>query len=119
MLRNLFASARPVSAIATIHPAELQQRLADHDQLFMLDVRSAEEYAHDGHIVGARLIPLPALSARLDELPKDTPIVCICRSGSRSQVAAEMLARHGFSNLFNLTGGMIGWQQADLPAKRG
>lgn len=118
MLRNLFAPAQS-AGVAAIRPTELQQRLADHEQLYLLDVRSSDEFAHDGHIAGSRLIPLPALSARLDELPKDTPIVCVCRSGNRSQVAAELLVRRGFTHVSNLVGGMIGWQQAGLPAKRG
>jgi rhodanese-related sulfurtransferase len=119
MFRNLFAPAQSTTGVAVVRPKELQQRIADREKLVLLDVRSSDEYAHDGHIAGSRLIPLPALSARLDELPKDTPIVCICRSGSRSQVAAELLVRQGFSDVANLAGGMIGWQQAGLPAKRG
>jgi rhodanese-related sulfurtransferase len=118
MFRNLFAPAT-APAVATIRPAELQQRLANREKLFMLDVRSSDEYAYDGHIAGARLIPLPVLSTRLEELPKDTPIVCICRSGNRSNVAAELLVRQGFSNVINMSGGMMGWQQAGLPMQRG
>jgi rhodanese-related sulfurtransferase len=118
MLRNLFAPARS-TGVATLRSADLQQRLANHEKLYLLDVRSSEEFAYDGHIAGSRLIPLPALSARLDELPKDTSIICICRSGNRSQVAAEMLVRQGFTNVSNLVGGMQGWQQAGLPVKRG
>lgn len=82
----------------------------------MLDVRSPEEYAHDGHIAGSRLMPLPVVSARSHELPKDTPIVCVCRSGSRSQVACESLRRQGFE-VMNLSGGVMAWKRAGLPTK--
>jgi rhodanese-related sulfurtransferase len=120
MFRNLFGgAAAPTAGLATITAPELKQRLDRGEKLFLLDVRSSEEYAHDGRIAGSHLLPLPVLSLRLAELPKDTPIVCVCRSGNRSGVAAEQLARQGFANVTNLTGGMIGWQRAGLPTQRG
>jgi rhodanese-related sulfurtransferase len=119
MLRSLFGGRAAASSIATITVPELKRRLDAGERLFLLDVRSADEYAYDGHIVGAHLLPLPALALRLDELPRDTPIICICRSGNRSGVAAEHLARQGFSDVTNLTGGMLAWARAGLPMKRG
>ncbi|MCL4868703.1 MAG: rhodanese-like domain-containing protein [Anaerolineae bacterium] len=110
MFRNLFSSTR--SSIAQISPAELKQRLQNKDSLVMVDVRSPEEYAHDGHISGVRLMPLPVIPVRSQELPKDKPIVCVCRSGARSQVACETLQRQGFTQVMNLSGGMIAWQRA-------
>ncbi|NTU82254.1 MAG: rhodanese-like domain-containing protein [Chloroflexales bacterium] len=120
MLRSLFGGATATTAgPATITAPELKQRLDSGDKLYLLDVRSSEEYAHDGRIAGSHLLPLPMLSLRLNELPKDTPIVCVCRSGNRSGVAAEQLARQGFSDVINLAGGMIGWARAGLPMQRG
>lgn len=118
MFRNLFGG-KSAAAVATINAPELKRRLDAGERLYLLDVRSAEEYAHDGHIAGSHLLPLPMLSMRLDELPRDTPIVCVCRSGNRSGVAAEQLARQGFSDVINLGGGMVGWARAGLPTKRG
>jgi rhodanese-related sulfurtransferase len=54
----------------------------------------------------------------VNELPKDRPILCICRSGSRSSMATRQLAGAGFEAI-NLSGGMIGWQGAGFPIKRG
>lgn len=102
------------SAVKTIQPAELYERLQNDDSLTVIDVRSANEYA-GGHIAGARLLPLPNIRQRSNELPSDQPIVCVCRSGARSQAACEQLAAVGFENTINLTGGMIGWQRAGLP----
>ncbi|MCC7206927.1 MAG: rhodanese-like domain-containing protein [Anaerolineae bacterium] len=94
------------------------QALIDADQPpFLLDVRERHEFAA-GHIPGAQLIPLGELEKRLNELPTDQPILCICRSGSRSGAAANLLARRGLQTI-NLTGGMIGWAGAGLPVKRG
>lgn len=119
MLRNLFGPRNATPATSTMTVGELKQRLDAGERLYLLDVRSAEEYREDGHIAGSHLLPLHALSMRYEELPRDVPIVCVCRSGNRSGVAAEQLARQGFSEVINLTGGMMAWSRAGLPAKRG
>lgn len=119
MFRNLFSPSRATSPIANITAPELKRRLDAGEKLYLLDVRSAEEYAYDGRIAGARLLPLPMLATRMSELPKDTPIVCVCLSGSRSSVAAEQLVRQGFTSVINLAGGMGAWRRAGLPVQRG
>ena len=111
-----FKNRQVQSQVKTITPVGLQQRLQANEPLAILDVRFPEEYA-TGHIADSRLLPLPHLRQRSDELPKEQPIVCVCRSGNRSQVACEQLADLGFTNLINLTGGMIGWTQAGLPVQ--
>lgn len=121
MFRSIFGGHSPATtpAIDEINVRELKRRMDAGERLFLLDVRSSEEYAYDGHIAGSHLLPLPMLALRLDELPKDTPIICVCRSGNRSGVAAEQLARQGFGDVANLTGGVISWARAGLPLKRG
>ena len=101
-----------------ITPAELQQQLQTDEPPLILDVRSPEEYADDGHIAGSRLLSLPQLYQRAGALPKNQAVVCVCRSGNRSQVACKQLAELGFTRLFNLAGGMISWRQAGLPIQR-
>lgn len=91
-----------------LSPAELEQRLADPAPPFLLDVRQPEEFA-GGHLPGSRLVPLSELAVRLDELPSDREIVCICRSGSRSGAAARLLQERGYRAL-NLAGGMLAWR---------
>ncbi|HMO56587.1 MAG TPA: rhodanese-like domain-containing protein, partial [Roseiflexaceae bacterium] len=109
MFQKLFQ--RPTGpAVAQLSVAELERRLAAHESLQLIDVRSAEEYQHDGHISGARLIPLPALAQRLHEIDRTRPVVIICRSGNRSQVASELLLRHGYLDISNVQGGMIAWR---------
>ena len=102
--------------IEQITATELHRRLQAEDPMILLDVRFPDEFAA-GHIAGAHLLPLPALAQGSSQLPQDQPVVCICRSGNRSQVACEQLARLGFENLVNLHGGMIAWTQANLPAQ--
>jgi rhodanese-related sulfurtransferase len=116
MFQKLFGRGE-ASAITQLSVADLQRKLAANESLQLIDVRSAEEYQHDGHIVGAKLIPLPALAQRLGEIDRAQAVVLICRSGNRSQVAADLLAGQGFSTVSNLQGGMSAWRRAGYPAR--
>lgn len=94
-------------------------QLINHKDAFVLDVREPDEYKN-GHLLNAQLIPLGKLKERIGELNKykDTPIVVVCRSGNRSGTACVNLAKEGFSQAYNLTGGMMAWQKANLPTKK-
>jgi rhodanese-related sulfurtransferase len=100
-----------------VEPTQVKTRLGRHPKPFLVDVRQPEEY-REGHIQGARLIPLGDLSQRLKELPKNHEIICVCRSGSRSNSAAKQLITAGY-RASNLKGGMIGWTRAGLPVQKG
>lgn len=75
--------------------------------LLLLDVREYDEWMA-GHAPAARHIPMSALPSRVDELPRDARIACVCRSGGRSGQVTEWLGRQGFDAV-NLTGGMRQW----------
>jgi len=85
--------------------------------MLVVDVRPPEEYV-DGHIPGSKLIPLGELNKRINELPKNKEIICVCASGSRSHSATKFLAGAGY-NAFDMQGGMFMWQRAKLPMKKG
>ena len=115
MMQSLFRrtqTGRRARAFADLNAVELRAKMEADPQLVLVDVRTTQEYAHDGHISGSRLIPLATLAARVNELPRDVAVVCVCRSGSRSQMAAEILGQAGFGEVYNLSGGMIGWRRA-------
>jgi len=78
-----------------------------------LDVREDDEW-QAGHIDGARHIPLGELSGRIGDLPKDRPIIAVCRSGSRSAAAVRGLRQLGY-DAENLDGGVTAWAKAGLP----
>jgi adenylyltransferase/sulfurtransferase len=86
---------------------ELKQRLDDGDDLLILDVREPFEYQIAQ--IGGRLIPLNDLPKRMNELNTAQEIVVQCKSGGRSQRAAEFLAKNGFKKLHNLAGGITAW----------
>ena len=86
------------------------------DTLYLLDVRSAGEYDGElGHLEDAVLIPLDQLRERLEEIPRDRPVVAICQSGKRSAMAAQILLKAGVERAANLAGGMIQWNRLGLP----
>jgi len=118
MFRNLFRNdSRP--ALQQISVRDLKAKLDAREQIVLVDVRQPEEFSDDGHVAGAKPLPLPSFAARLSELSKEDPIYVICLSGSRSHAACDMLLRQGFTNVTNVVGGMGAWMRAGLPVKRG
>jgi rhodanese-related sulfurtransferase/TusA-related sulfurtransferase len=99
--------------ISNISPEELYERLdSDEKPAIIVDVRTPNEYrGRMGHIKDSKLMPLGELMNDYSTLNdyKDEEIVVICHSGSRSMMAAQLLARAGFKDLRNLTGGMMMW----------
>jgi len=87
------------------------EELRANDEIVIIDVRELEEFAV-GRIPGATLIPLGELASRTDEVPADKPVVMVCRSGNRSAQAVQILQKAGFTNIHNMTGGMIEWTAA-------
>jgi rhodanese-related sulfurtransferase len=83
----------------------------------VIDVRNPDEY-EAGHVPGARLIPLPEVSDRVDEVPGGTPVYVICALGGRSRKACELLAAQG-RDVTNVAGGTKGWIDAGRPVTTG
>jgi rhodanese-related sulfurtransferase len=86
---------------------ELKQRRDAGDDVFVLDVREPFEYQIAQ--IGGHLIPLGELPQRVGELNPAQEIVVQCKSGGRSQRAAEFLAKNGFEKVHNLAGGITAW----------
>ena len=93
---------------------EFDQTIEDHPGALLLDVRTQTEWEQDGHLENATLIPHTELEARGEELPseKDSMILLYCRSGNRSQDAAQTLLDLGFTNIIELESGINGWKDA-------
>jgi adenylyltransferase/sulfurtransferase len=95
------------NGIPQMSVTELKQKLDAGEDVFILDVR--EPYEYQIAQIGGHLIPLGELPNRLGELDTAKNIVVQCKSGGRSQRAAEFLAQNGFSKLHNLAGGILAW----------
>ncbi len=91
---------------------ELRQKLESGEQFVFIDVR--EPWENEEFNIGARLIPLGTLVNSMYELDdhKNDEIVVHCRSGARSGQAQGMLQANGFTNVRNLTGGIMAWEAA-------
>lgn len=81
-----------------------QEWVAETDGV-LLDVREPKEW-EQGTLPDALLIPTSELVARVDEIPEDRAILCVCRGGGRSQQVAQFLAFNGYERVANLMGGM-------------
>lgn len=100
-----------------IQPNVLEEYLG---RVTVIDVREPDEYSGAfGHIHGAKLVPLGSLVARIEELPKDQPLVMVCRSGARSAQATVLLKNKGVAKVANLAGGMLRWRAQRFPAEGG
>ena len=88
----------------------------DRDDVVVLDVREQWEY-DEGHIPGVTLIPMGEVANRLSEIPTDKSVIVTCRSGNRSSQVATFLRDQGFTNVHNMEGGILAWQQAGLPVE--
>lgn len=111
LLSSLFGPPLP-----TLNAMELSEKLKNGKRPLVIDVRQPEEYSA-GHIAGSKLIPLGELGKRVNELPKDKEIICVCASGNRSRSATKLLVNAGY-NAFDMQGGMFMWQRAKLPIKK-
>jgi glyoxylase-like metal-dependent hydrolase (beta-lactamase superfamily II)/rhodanese-related sulfurtransferase len=113
------SEGRQVSRLELIDPDDLAGRLAAGEQLAVLDVRDAGEFAA-GHVPGSLHIPYGDLAERIGELPTDRPIAAVCSGGKRSGLAASILQREGFKGVLHVGGGGVGtWNRAGHPLETG
>jgi hydroxyacylglutathione hydrolase len=109
------SAGRPVGKIAQVQAEDLAASL-QHRGVTLVDVRNQTEW-DAGYIDGARHITLGYLPDRLDEIPRDKPIVVQCAAGARSSIGASVLKARGFENVINLVGGIGAWRANGLPVK--
>jgi len=115
-------TASPVAPAQTRNlPADIDvataESLRGQPDVVMLDVRTPEEYAQ-GHIPGVVPIPLDQVPNRLAEIPKDKTVIVTCRSGNRSNQAAQILREKGYDNVHNMLGGITAWEKAGYPVEK-
>ena len=99
----------PLSATAKIN----------HEDAVVVDVRPAADYSK-GHIINAINIPSNGFAKQIGTLDKykDRPIIISCRSGAQSSHACNQLRKQGFGEVYNLRGGILAWQNANLPISK-
>lgn len=109
---------RALRGLPEVGPMEAT-RLMNQENALFIDTREEAEFKQ-GHILNATHMPMSEFKRRLGELDKHKgrPVVTYCRSGSRSAHAGGQLKRHGFETVYNLHGGILAWQNANLPVTK-
>jgi len=103
---------------AMLAVADLKQKLDNHENVLVLDVRTAKDFVGEqGHIPSAINIPLEELADRISELDDhiELPIAIVCRTDQRSIKAARMLNRQGYADIHIVHGGMTDWHVHKYP----
>jgi sulfur dioxygenase len=89
---------------------------AHTNEIYIVDVRGPEEMVvGEAKIADAQIMPLATMRDRLDEIPRDKPIVTFCRSGRRSAMAVSILQKDGVEKVANIAGGILRWRDEGLP----
>ena len=97
----------PVQSFDAVEADDYMRR-SSADAYTLLDVRQPKEYESE-HLPGAKLVPLPDLGERIGELDAAKPTLVYCAIGGRSRIAAQMLSSKGFTEVYNLAGGIKAW----------
>lgn len=114
----LWPLLRRGAAGATVNTLEATQMMNRSDAL-VIDLRAADEFAQ-GHVLGARNIPIADLERRAADLEKHKakPVIVYSTDANRASGAVAALRKAGFASVHNLAGGYAGWQQAGLPVEK-
>jgi len=100
-------------------PPSTATEMINREDAVVLDVRPMNDF-QAGHIINAINIPNNTLKNQLKQLSKhkSAPIIVACRSGAQSMAACKLLREANFEKVFNLKGGMLAWQNDDLPVSK-
>ena len=101
LLAKLFGNTNNGTATAHLSAGEYKMRFVETNTPHLLvDVRTAADFA-EGHLKGARNLPVQEVQRKMRELPTDKPVILYCRSGNRSGMALQMLQAAGYTNVYN------------------
>jgi rhodanese-related sulfurtransferase len=117
-LAGLLMTATATAAMQNITAPEMQKITKQTPDIYLLDVRTLGEYTQK-RIKGARLIPIDQLQRRVNEIPKNRPVIVYCEVGERSALVGRYLDQLGFQSVYNLSQGIMGWQVRGYPIESG
>jgi len=110
------ASQKKIDDPASILVAEARKLMAERKDLLLIDVRIPQEFSQ-GYIAGSQNMPFIEIMEGRHTLPKDKPLLLICSIGGRSFAAVQLLQEKGYTQVYNLDGGIQAWRHASLPLK--
>lgn len=118
LLVALCATLALAVVASNIDAPAAQRLLKERRDVYLLDVRTPGEY-QQMRLANAHLIPIDQVTQRLDEIPKNRPVIVYCAVGSRSAQVFNYLARRGYQEVYNLEGGIYAWAQRGYPVLQG
>ncbi|KIY21753.1 rhodanese-like domain-containing protein [Mesobacillus subterraneus] len=113
---NLFNLFRHPKPLENLSPQDISEKWNESPKPVILDVRTQMEY-QSGHIEGAKSFPWGQEKEVASQYSADTPLILICKTGHRSQAAANTLLKLGFKKLSHLEGGMDRWKKEGFPTE--
>ena len=111
-LKSIFGSTRNEYDSVKILDAEVFKAAIENKNVQLLDVRTPREYSTGSikNAINADFFDRPGFLKKIQELDKEKPVYLYCRSGNRSQKAANIMANMGFTEIYDLKGGYNSWQ---------
>lgn len=117
LLMVLSVASQVWAAEREITSREAKALLDKNKNVYLLDVRTAQEYKQ-AKLSGSVLIPIDEFERRVNEVPKNRPVLVYCAVGSRSRPVASYLARLGNKEVYNMSDGIVGWYRNGFPISR-
>ena len=109
-LKNIFGGGAASAAYTNLSPHDFGQKIIENTEGVVLDVRTADEFKN-GHLpkaINANVMS-SELTTKAAKLNKEKPVFVYCRSGARSTTACKTLANLGFTDVYNMSGGISSW----------
>lgn len=111
----LFGGSAAAQAVHVLPPRQFAEQIQTRQQAQLIDVRTIDEF-QSGHLAGAKLINVQDrnFEQQMQQLDPQQPVYLYCRSGRRSAMAARRLNQMGFSQVYDLQGGIMRWMSLGL-----
>jgi hydroxyacylglutathione hydrolase len=116
-IEGWYNAGLPIEKLPLLSVFELKEKLDRREDLLVLDVRKQDEWI-SGHIKGAMHVFVGEIQQRLNEIPQDKPLAVHCTVGRRSGIAASVLLRAGYKNVYNVLGSITAWKHAGFPVTK-
>lgn len=117
-LAGIQLTTAATAAMLNISATDMQKITKQTPDIYLLDVRTLGEYT-EKRIKGSKLIPIDQVQNRINEIPKNRPIIVYCETGVRSSLVGRYLDRLGYQGIYNLSQGIMGWQLRGYPIESG
>ena len=118
LLAGLLLTTVATATMQNISASDMQRIMKQTPDIYLLDVRTLGEYVQK-RIKGAHLLPIDQVQQRINELPKNKPIIVYCETGMRSAQVGRYLSSLGYKDVSNLSQGIMGWQVRGYPIESG